>query len=77
MDANSRDYNLACLYALYNDPINSKELLLKAEKLNALPSKSYQHLHKDTDLDNVRNEQWFMELIERLKEKEEITKKAS
>ena len=71
MDANSRDYNLACLYALYNDPINSKELLLKAEKLNALPSKSYQHLHKDTDLDNVRNEQWFIELMERLKSKEE------
>ena len=68
-------YNFACYFSIKNQKEFTKEKLLIAEKHNTIPSIA--HLSSDSDLDNIRNEQWFMELIERLKEKEEITKKAS
>lgn len=74
LDTERRDYNLACLYSLSNDFLNAKKLLLKAEKHNNLPSIS--HLTKDKDLHNVRNETWFIELLEHLKVKEETKKLA-
>lgn len=64
-------YNIACLYALLNDFPKSRELLLLAEQKKDLPNNSYKHLLKDSDLDNIRNELWFTELLERLKEKED------
>lgn len=60
-------YNLACYYAYKNDLKNSKKNLLQAEMHDTLPT--IQQLCEDTDLDNIRNETWFIELIERLKEK--------
>ncbi len=40
------------------------------------PQDPYRHLSEDKDLDNVRDEQWFIELLERLKAKEVVDKVA-
>lgn len=72
-----KTYNHACYYSLTNDIEKCKTMLLNAETHNTLPSNPYEHLLSDTDLDNARDELWFIELLERLKEKEETTKKAS
>lgn len=77
LDAENRDYNLACLYSLSNDFLNAKKLLLKAEKSNNLPNNPFHHISVDKDLNNIRNEPWFIELLERLKEKEESLDKPS
>ncbi|MGH1401633.1 MAG: TPR end-of-group domain-containing protein, partial [Acinetobacter tandoii] len=69
-------YNLACYYALIRDSEKSKINLLHAEKHDTLPKNSLKYLKEDTDLDNVRNEPWFTELLERLKAKEEAEKVA-
>lgn len=69
-------YNLACYYALTNNIDASKENLLHSEQLDTLPPNPFKHLSKDKDLDNVRNEQWFIDLLERLKEKEDTDKVA-
>jgi tetratricopeptide (TPR) repeat protein len=63
-------YNLACYYSIKNNLELSKENLLLTEKYDTLPSDAYRHLQEDRDLNNIRHEQWFMDLIERLKEKE-------
>ncbi|TCB36139.1 hypothetical protein E0H82_05025 [Acinetobacter sp. ANC 4910] len=63
-------YNLACYYSLKNNLEVSKENLLHAEKYDSLPSNPHKHLSEDQDLNNIRQEQWFTELLERLKEKE-------
>jgi len=69
-------YNLACYYALIRDSEKSKINLLHAEKHDTLPKNSLKYLKEDIDLDNVRNEPWFTELLERLKAKEEAEKVA-
>lgn len=61
-------YNLACYYSIKNNKELCKENLLHAVEHNTLPSS--EHLNEDSDLNNVRNEQWFKDLLERLKEKE-------
>ncbi|MDN5557040.1 MAG: hypothetical protein L0G58_10570, partial [Acinetobacter sp.] len=65
-------YNLACYYAIRNQLDLVKVNLLHSEKHNTLPT--VEHLSEDKDLDKVRNEQWFIELLERLKTKEEANK---
>ena len=72
----NKTYNLACYYALIRDSEKSKINLLHAEKHDTLPKNSLKYLKEDTDLDNVRNEPWFTELLERLKAKEEAEKVA-
>ena len=72
----NKTYNLACYYALIRDSEKSKFNLLHAEKHDTLPKNSLKYLKEDTDLDNVRNEPWFTELLERLKAKEEAEKVA-
>ncbi|TCB80580.1 SIR2 family protein [Acinetobacter sp. ANC 4173] len=69
-------YNLACYYSLKNNQELCKENLLNAEKHNTLPSNPHKHLSDDQDLNNIRQEQWFSNLLERLKEKEGIAKTA-
>lgn len=70
----NKTYNLACYYSLANALELCKANLLHAEQHNTLPHNSYTHLNKDKDLENIRNEPWFIELLERLKPKD---KKAS
>lgn len=67
-------YNLACYHAFNNDPDISKKYLLQTEQYNKLPKT--QDLLSDKDLDNIRNEAWFIELLERLKNKEGTDKVA-
>lgn len=66
-----RTYNLACHYSRTNQPKLAKEHLLKAEKHNTLPKNTFKHLSEDTDLNNIRNEPWFIELLDRLNSKDE------
>lgn len=61
-------YNIACCSAVMGQKEVAKENLLIAEERNTIPSIA--HLSSDSDLDNIRAEEWFMDLIERLKEKE-------
>jgi tetratricopeptide (TPR) repeat protein/NAD-dependent SIR2 family protein deacetylase len=62
-------YNLACYYAFNSNLELCKKHLLQTEKYSKLPKS--QILISDEDLDNVHNEPWFIELLERLKEKED------
>jgi len=63
-------YNLACHYSLKNDIENCKTNLLNSEQHNTLPA-TLKYINDDKDLDNVRNEQWFQELLARIKLKEQ------
>ncbi|MDO8344948.1 MAG: hypothetical protein Q7T48_17235 [Cellvibrio sp.] len=54
-------YNLACLYSRINGKDKCKEKLLRCRDAKTLPNKA--HLRDDKDLENVRNEPWFEELI--------------
>ena len=72
----NQTYNLACYYSIKNNQELCKENLLNAEKHNTLPSNPHKHLSEDQDLNNIRQEQWFNDLLERLKEKEGIAETA-
>lgn len=75
LSKNTNDtYNLACYFSLSSKPESAETALLRAEQHNKLPS--LEHLFKDKDLDNIRNEPWFIELLERLKNKEGTDKVA-
>ena len=67
-------YNIACYYSIKNNSKLCKDNLLHAEQHSTLPHNPFNHLSEDKDLDKVRNEQWFIELLERLKTKEEANK---
>jgi len=67
-------YNLACYYAIRNQLDLVKVNLLHSEKHNTLPT--VEHLSEDKDLDNVHNKQWYIELLKRLKAKEQESKVA-
>jgi tetratricopeptide (TPR) repeat protein len=54
-------YNSACLYSLLNEKDKCKEKLWHCYNVKTLPDKA--HLSNDRDLDNVRSEPWFEELI--------------
>lgn len=69
-------YNLGCYYSLNQNLEQCKINLLHAEKHNTLPSNAHKYLHEDQDLNNIRHEQWFIELLERLKAREEVGKVA-
>lgn len=64
-------YNLACYFSLSGKPESAKTALLRAAQYENIPS--LEHLEADKDLDNIRNETWFIEFIERLKEKDKTT----
>lgn len=57
-------YNLACAYSLDNQPKKAIKYLKAAVKYGY---KSYDHMEKDTDLDNIRNKKEFKVLMESLK----------
>lgn len=76
LNANETYYNASCYYALSNNTKSAQNYLLEAEKNFTLPINSFKHLSDDEDLNNVRHEQWFIDLLERLKEKEQNNKAA-
>lgn len=62
-------YNFACYYSITKNFELCKENLLHADLHNTLPN--WQHLSEDQDLEVVRNEPWFIELLQSLKSKDE------
>jgi len=54
-------YNLACISALLNDEAACREWLNIAYELKLLPE--LEHLNSDFDLDSVRDNNWFKEII--------------
>ncbi|MEQ1128907.1 MULTISPECIES: SIR2 family protein [Acinetobacter] len=63
-------YDLACYYSVRKRFELAKKYLLDCELNGYLPKSGHNHLVNDEDLSNLKNEQWFIELLERLKEKE-------
>ena len=61
-------FNLACVASLRGDKGKCREWLEKAEELGILPT--VPHMEKDTDMDPVRGEAWFKELLERQRARE-------
>ena len=70
-------YNIACYYSVTKNLELCKENPLKAEKNSTLPINPYKQLNEDKDLENARSESWFIELLERLKSKDENLDKVS
>lgn len=68
-------YALACYYAFENNLELCKKCLIQTEQHGKLPQLTV--LMKDNDLKNAHNEQWFIELLERVKAKEEKVNKAA
>lgn len=64
-------YNLACYYGVLGNADLCQKYLLHAENHNTLPLRHYQHLTEDRDLDSVRHEEWFIELLKRLEAKQQ------
>ena len=70
-------YNLSCTYSLLNDKKNAIVYLKKAIEAGYF---NYDHIQQDSDLDNIRKEEAFLEAIQPLRETGDylyILKKAS
>ena len=61
----SAAYNLACVKALRGISAKCRQWLETAYRLDALPG--YEHLIKDKDLDSVRDQAWFKQLLKKRK----------
>jgi Transglutaminase-like superfamily len=57
-------YNLSCIYSLLD---KRSEALLYLEKAIGAGASNYSHMQKDVDLDNIRAEKRFTELLEPLR----------
>ena len=58
----SGSYNLACVYSLLQD---KEKALIWFEKSLILKDISIEHIEKDTDLDNIRKDQKFIEFLDK------------
>lgn len=54
-------YNLACLFSVQGDEAGCKQWLEKCLAFGTLPSR--EHILNDSDLENMRNLEWFKELL--------------
>jgi hypothetical protein len=54
-------YDLACVAALRGQPVECRQWLERSQAAGRLPSR--QHLASDDDLEAVRDEPWFAELL--------------
>lgn len=57
-------YDLACWHALNGDEEECRKWLEKSLDAGNLPNRK--HLEEDTDLDNVRDKDWFKEFLEKI-----------
>ncbi len=57
-------YNLACLTSLMREYENCEKWLNKSYELSKLPT--HDHIMNDSDLDNVRNQEWFKEFVKKI-----------
>lgn len=62
-------YNLACLRARQNRLDDSRELLQQTHDGGLLPNSA--HLDSDKDLDNLRELDWFKQLLDNVRQQEE------
>jgi tetratricopeptide (TPR) repeat protein len=60
----SGSYDLACTYALANEEDECRTWLLKSRDIGNLPDRK--RLEEDTDLDSVRDKEWFIQFLEKL-----------
>jgi hypothetical protein len=58
----SGSYNLACACALRGEEMECREWLIRSKEKGELPSRK--HLQEDSDLDSVRETQWFIEFLD-------------
>ena len=61
-------YNWACLSSLRGDEAGCKKWLEKSKQFGPLPSLN--NIMEDSDLENVRDKDWFRKFIKNLKGKE-------
>ena len=66
IEAGAGAYNLTCVYSLQSLFDDAKVWLMKCKEHNKLPSKT--HMQQDTDLDNLRNLNWFKAFMDELEE---------
>jgi tetratricopeptide (TPR) repeat protein len=59
-----KTYNMACISSILGDTAAAKRYLLDGFKFNTLPDRI--DIEKDLDLDNIRDEKWFKDLLSRL-----------
>lgn len=69
IQAGSASYNLACIYGLRNEEQACLQALENAKNKASLPDA--EEIMNDPDLDNVKEQPWFIEFIEKLTEKTE------
>ncbi len=69
IQAGSASYNLACIYGLRNEEQACLQALENAKNKGSLPDA--EEIMNDPDLDNVKDQPWFIEFIEKLTEKAE------
>ena len=62
-------YNFACLYSLQN---KKKKALQTFEECVKFNYNDYQHILQDTDLDNIRNDNKFKELLKIIRERSDF-----
>ncbi|MBI5704175.1 MAG: hypothetical protein HZC39_11625 [Chloroflexi bacterium] len=55
-------YGLACVYALSGNEEECRRWLIKSKDKGELPT--LEHLQEDSDLDSVRETQWFKEFLD-------------
>lgn len=67
IQAGSASYNLACIYGLRNEEQACLQALEDARNKASLPDA--EEIMNDPDLDNVKEQPWFIEFIEKLTEK--------
>lgn len=61
----SGSYNMARVYSLLGQNVECQKWLERASQKGELPS--LEEIGKDADLDNVRDEKWFIQFIEQKK----------
>lgn len=69
IQAGSASYNLACIYGLRDEGEACLQALENAKNKGSLPDA--QEIMNDPDLDNVKNQPWFIAFMEELAEKAE------
>lgn len=70
IQAGSASYNLACIYALRNEEEACLKTLENARNKGSIPD--VEEIMNDPDLDNVKEQPWFVEFMDTLAKKTEV-----
>ena len=69
--AGSGSYNIACIFALREEPEKCKDWFHKSRKNDFLPT--CEHLKQDSDLDSLRELEWFKDFLQEVCGGEEVS----